>query len=81
MLTGGEVLQARAVILTQKTRLQVKKLEEEMKFYKLELINREDNFNNKFGGNGGPMANVVCDLCVFFFRGGGHISTLHAGVC
>lgn len=28
----------------------VKKLEEEMKFYKLELINREDNFNNKFGG-------------------------------
>ena len=35
----------------------VKKLEEEMKFYKLELINREDNFNNKFGG--GPQIGCV----------------------
>jgi hypothetical protein len=38
----------------------VKKLEEEMKFYKLELINREDNFNNKFGG--GPNVGVIDPL-------------------
>ena len=33
---------------------------EEMKFYKLELINREDNFNNKFGG--GPNVGVIDPL-------------------
>jgi L-lactate utilization protein LutB len=38
----------------------MKKMEEEMKFYKLELINREDNFNNKFGG--GPTIGVMDPL-------------------
>ena len=49
---GGEAeesLQAEVAQWVEKE----KKLLEEMKFYKLELINREDNFNSKFGGAGG----------------------------
>jgi len=30
--------------------LKVKKVEDEMKFYKLELVNREENFTQKFAG-------------------------------
>ena len=36
---------------------ELKKASEDMKFYKLELINRENSFNNIFGGN--PSVGVV----------------------
>ena len=38
----------------------LKKAAEDMKFYKLELINREDNFNKMFGTN--PMVGVMDPL-------------------
>ena len=37
---------------------ELKKAGEDMKFYKLELINRENSFNNMFGGNH-PSVGVV----------------------
>jgi hypothetical protein len=42
----------------------VKQAEEEMRFYKLELINREDNFNQKFsqGGSQGMSVGVMDPL-------------------
>lgn len=38
----------------------LKKAAEDMKFYKLELINREENFNKMFGTN--PMVGVMDPL-------------------
>jgi hypothetical protein len=38
----------------------LKKAAEDMKFYKLELINREDNFNKMFGTN--PNVGVINPL-------------------